>query len=312
MFTLIDLYKNNKTKKIEKLDNSHIIEKHNFSYIFPIMLMKYGFFGSSSNYFNKKLYSFMAKRIYRKANKVFKSDMDCSQKISKFINSNNFSEEQINEIKNKEFTVANYPTLNHFFTREINMDLRNKITNKKKLGLYMPASSRCKFIKIDSNKQFNIKGKDIILKDIGFTNNDCSIIMINRLIPSDYHRYHAPASGKIIDIKEIVSDINISVNDYVIPEFNPYTLNSRKIVSILLVNNDILEICFIGATFVADIIINKKINDYVDAGTEIGYFKLGSCIITKLNNVKISRKIKYDTEYYVHVKDKFGLIIFNN
>ena len=45
--------------------------------------------------------------------------------------------------------------------------------------------------------------------------------------------------------------------------------------------------------YTSDIIINKKINDYVAAGTEIGYFKLGSCIITKLNNVKIIKNTKY-------------------
>lgn len=306
MNELIYLYKTNKSKKLYKLDGSHIIEEHGLTYIVPVLMMKLGLFDNS---IIKSLYSVVAKEIYDKSNKKFKTNEECKDAILDFIKSHKFNQNQIEEIKYKTFNINTYPTINSFFIREIDMSLRPTINNKYKVNLYSPADCRMKIIK--ANNTFNVKGKVIKLDDIGFdTRLPCSTIMICRLAPCDYHRFHSPVYGKIIDIKEIKSDINISVNDMVMPEFNPYCINSRKIIKILLKTKQILEMAIIGATFVGDIIINKMIGNVLYAGDELGYFKLGSCIILKLNNIKLDERLSDNNEYYINVKEHLGTFLF--
>lgn len=306
IFRIIHLYIDNYSKKIYKLNGDYIIETHNLTYMLSIILMKLGLFGFTPNYINIAIYSYIANQINKKANMVFINDMICKTKILQFIDENNFSLEQINEIKYTDYTTKIYPTMNHFFAREIKLELRNNIFDK--YNFYSPADARTKFLKtIDT--MFEIKGKYIKLNEIGFnyySSND--IIMISRLIPSDYHRYHSPVTGIIKNIIEITSEINTSVNCMVIPEFNPYTLNSRKIITIELYNMKTIEICFIAATFVGDIILHNKIGDYVKAGDELGYFKLGSCIVTKLHDIQLI-DILYNNEYYIQVGDKLGKLL---
>jgi phosphatidylserine decarboxylase len=299
---LIYLYNTNKSKKLYKLDGSYIIEEHGLTYIFPILLMKLGLFDNS---ISKTLYKYIAKQIYDKSNKKFTSNRECKNAIIDFISTHKFNQYQLEEIKHKTLNIKTYPSINSFFIREIDMSLRPQIINKNKLNLYSPAD--CRLQVVNANKTFIIKGKNIRLNDIGFDSKiECSTIMICRLAPCDYHRFHSPVYGKIIDIIDIKSEMNISVNDMVIPEFNPYTINSRKIIKILLKTKQVLEMCIIGATFVGDIIINKIIGNVLYAGDEIGYFKLGSCIILKLCNTMLDNRLIYNNEYYINVKEKLG------
>ena len=66
---------------------------------------------------------------------------------------------------------------------------------------------------------------------------------------------------------------------------------------------------FIGASFVNDIVINKKIGEYLMIGEEIGYFRLGSCIVSKLSNVMLDCRIKIDQEYYLETRQQIGRFI---
>jgi len=289
-----------------KNKNIYITEKHGITYIFPLLLMKYGFFGSSENFINKALYSYVAKKVINKANKKFKNNKECKKKIEKFINEHNFTLEQKNEIKNKDLIITNYTNLNDFFIRDINMNYRNNIM--KNNILYSPADCRCRFIKCINNIKINIKGLDVSLKEIGFDNMiRCNYIMLCRLIPSDYHKFHSPITGKIIKITNIKSNINFSVNEMVLPEFNPYTLNTRRIIQIETLYKNIIEICFVGATFISDIKLLPKIGSIIQAGEIIGWFKFGSCIILKLNNIQLN-EIEIGNEYYAQVKDNIGIV----
>ena len=100
---------------------------------------------------------------------MFKDDNECIDTIIQFMIDNKFTNDRKFELLNKQLNIKNYPTLNSFFIREIDMNLRNKIipcSNNSKL--YSPADSRTRFLLCKDNLSFKIKGKQVLLSDIGF------------------------------------------------------------------------------------------------------------------------------------------------
>lgn len=288
-----------------KLPNGDIkIEKHNNMYTFVLLLMKNGVFGKKATPLSINVYKQLTKIVNYKSNRLFKDDNECNKVLTKFMNDNFFTKEDIDLILHKDLIIKNYPTFNSFFIREIDMSKRPMKYNKNLLNIYSPADCRARFL--TSNKSFTVKGNKFHLKDIGFQYNLKHIILC-RLIPLDYHHFHAPVSGKIINIKSYHSEFNVSVNEAVIPEFNPYGINARKIITIETKDKHIVEMAIIAATFVDDIVLDVKEGDYIKAGKDIGHFNYGSCVILNLD-VKLDKifRLNEKDEMYLKVREHLG------
>ncbi|KAL0335158.1 UNVERIFIED_CONTAM: Phosphatidylserine decarboxylase proenzyme 2 [Sesamum radiatum] len=101
-------------------------------------------------------------------------------------------------------------------------------------------------------------------------------LVIFRLAPQDYHRFHVPVSGtieKFVDIPGCLYTVNpIAVNS---KYCNVFTENKR-VVS-LISTKEFGKVAFvaIGATMVGSITFSKKEGDYVKKGDEFGYFSFG-------------------------------------
>ena len=106
-------------------------------------------------------------------------------------------------------------------------------------------------------------------------------LLIIRLAPMDYHRFHFPVSGKLSPNKKIDGDY-YSVNPYALrKKAEIFCLNKREytILSNPLFGDVVMA--EVGATMVGSIEQTFK-GSFVNKGEEKGYFKFGGSTVVLL------------------------------
>jgi len=109
----------------------------------------------------------------------------------------------------KEPDPSKYPTFNHFFAREIKEEHRPIAEPENDLVTSSPADCRLTaFPTIDLATKYWIKGFGFSLERLLGSSEQAQIfdggsLVIARLAPQDYHRWHAPVSGTVRGIKDI-------------------------------------------------------------------------------------------------------------
>ena len=154
-----------------------------------------------------------------------------------------------------------------------------------------------------------------------------SNILVSRLAPQDYHRFHSPVNGKIIYID------NVNGNYYSV---QPAVVNSKtnvfgrnKRVNVWMVNPilGVVIVCIIGATCVGTISLTSTkepdkalpatacsclIGTTLKAGDQLGFFEFGgSTLVTIIPGpIKWCNRLlelsKESIEMFVHVKEYLG------
>ncbi|XP_043722005.1 phosphatidylserine decarboxylase proenzyme 2-like isoform X1 [Telopea speciosissima] len=193
--------------------------------------------------------------------------------------------DQIN-MADVKYTVEQFKTFNEFFVRELKPDAR-PITHKGRDDIAVCAadSRLMAFKSIEESLRFWIKGRKFSIqgllgKDICSTDFVNGTLVIFRLAPQDYHRFHFPVSGTIeqfVDIPGCLYTVNpIAVNS---KYCNVFTENKR-VVSIIS-TEDFGKVAFvaIGATMVGSITFLKNEGDLVQKGEEFGYFSFGGSTV---------------------------------
>ncbi|WVQ76654.1 phosphatidylserine decarboxylase [Cryptococcus sp. DSM 104548] len=151
-----------------------------------------------------------------------------------------------------------YPTFNSFFSRRLVPTARPITAPNDPTIVISPADCRVTVYEtVDLAKQFWIKGKQfsipsLLLGDdaeqrngkvgsgestdggVGELANDTKAsLLISRLAPADYHRFHSPVEGTVVGVKDIAGEL-YTVNPQAINEdLNVFTLNKR---SVLIIN----------------------------------------------------------------------------
>ena len=177
----------------------------------------------------------------------------------------------------------NYRSFNAFFTRRLKPAARP--FNPDPRLLVSPADGRVLvFPSLDENTFVPVKGFPFDIRKMlpghadRYTNGALAIV---RLCPADYHRYHFPCAGEIIEHKRI---------DGALHSVNPIALASGRDVfggnkrSYTLIDTEHAgTMCFmeIGAFGVGGI-VNTCCSGHVGKMDEKGYFKFGGSTIVLL------------------------------
>lgn len=173
-----------------------------------------------------------------------------------------------------------FKTFNEFFYRKINPDKR-----PVKGAVVSPADCRLLAFKNLSNiSSFFIKGSEFTIES--FIENkmlaekyDSGSMVIARLAPTDYHRFHFPASG-IISESQTIKGKYFSVSPIALKQsLNIFCQNKREYSILSTTDYGDVLICEVGATMVGSIIQTYKSNQHVIAGQEKGYFAFGGSTI---------------------------------
>ncbi|KAK2986935.1 hypothetical protein RJ640_009078 [Escallonia rubra] len=224
----------------------------------------------------KELLQSLSERQGKKMNSV-----ESAEDIPKFVE---FFKDQIIMAEVK-YPLEHFKTFNEFFIRELKPGARPIACMERDDVAVCAADSRLiAFRTAEDSRRFWIKGRKFSIQGL-LGKEECSAfidgtLVIFRLAPQDYHRFHFPVSGMIdhfVNIPGCLYTVNpIAVNS---KYCNVFTENKRTVCIISTADFGKVAFVAIGATMVGSITFNKKEGDHVQKGDEFGYFSFGGSTV---------------------------------
>ncbi|XP_011035670.1 PREDICTED: phosphatidylserine decarboxylase proenzyme 3-like isoform X3 [Populus euphratica] len=202
--------------------------------------------------------------------------------IPKFVE---FFKDQIN-LAEVKYPLEHFKTFNEFFIRELKPGTRPIASMERDDVAICAADSRLMAFKsVEDGQRFWIKGRKFSVQGLLGKETYSSAfadgtLVIFRLAPQDYHRFHSPVSGtieKFVKIPGCLYTVNpIAVNS---KYCNVFTENKREVSIISTAHFGKVAFVAIGATMVGSITFSKKAGDHVKKGDEYGYFSFGGSTV---------------------------------
>jgi len=210
-----------------------------------------------------------------------------------------------------DFQKKDYKSFNDFFIRELKPGARKIDTSEN--VVISPGDGKIQAWKNIAYQNFIVKGYRMNLH--GFLRNDSlanvyaagSLILL-RLSPADYHRFHFPVSGKLSPVTKIKGEY-YSVNPIALrQDIRIFCENKREyqIISSKKFGNVLMS--EIGATFVGSIIQTHR-GDTAVKGGEAGYFKFGGSSVILLfqkGKIQIDADLLRNTRNHLETQVRMG------
>jgi phosphatidylserine decarboxylase len=205
-----------------------------------------------------------------------------------------------------------YRSFNEFFIRKFKRGKRSFVTDQNKMAAFAEARY-VGFDSVDEKTKYPVKGSYLLAKDLIGNDQIAKVfeggpLMIARLCPVDYHRYHYPDNGKVLEHYPIAGAYD-SVNPFALQFKNQIFIQNERYVSILQTENfGRLAYIEVGAICVGKIVQTHRWNKSFLRGEEKGYFLFGGSTVIVLGEKgawKPSRDISSNTakgiETYLHL-----------
>lgn len=179
-----------------------------------------------------------------------------------------------------------YRTFNEFFIRKFKLGKRSFASELNR----MPAFAEARYVgfdAIDEERLYPVKGNFLRAKDLVGNDQIAKIfeggpLVIARLCPVDYHRYHYPDNGKVLENYRVGGAFD-SVNPMAIKYKNQIFIKNERHVTILQTENfGRLAYIEVGAICVGKIVQSHSWNKPFMRGEEKGYFLFGGSTVILL------------------------------
>ncbi|HLB53186.1 MAG TPA: archaetidylserine decarboxylase [Chlamydiales bacterium] len=192
-----------------------------------------------------------------------------------------------------EFAESEFSCFNDFFIRKLKKEKRPLALGEDRAVL--PADGRyLVFPNLLKTKQFYVKGQKFDLTSFLFDPNlarqfENGGMVIARLCPTDYHRFHFPCDG-IPSAARLIQGALFSVNPIALrKKLSILAENKRMVTEIETKQFGRMLFIEIGATCVGSIHQTYKAGKEVKKGDEKGYFSFGgSCVILLFEKGRIA------------------------
>lgn len=204
-----------------------------------------------------------------------------------------------------------FSSFNDFFIRKLKPEARP--VNIDSNVVVSPADGKILAYADISDQDFIVKGYRFnvfeFLEDSNLAEKykDGSL-MLFRLCPLDYHRFHFPVGGKVSSVTKIDGDY-YSVNPIAIKKVvEVFCLNKREYVTISTMEFGDVIMAEIGATMVGSIIQTYEGNE-VNKGEEKGYFKFGGSSVLLLfekGEIEIDSDLLINTTNSIETEVRMG------
>ena len=250
---------------------------------------------------------FLCRRPFSQAYGFIQSSPISKLKIKSFIK--NFS------INMDEYEpVDNFNCFNDFFIRKFKEGKRNFTKDLTKMGAFAEARY-LGFEEVYQTQTFPVKGKDLtslaLLKDPSLAEKFLAgPMLIARLCPVDYHRFHFPDNGRLVGQYRINGELH-SVNPLALRFKDDIFAENERVVSILETENfGTLAYIEVGAMCVGKIKQTHTANDFL-RGDEKGLFLFGGSTVIVLGQKGVWRpsddilnNSKKELETYIKLGDE--------
>lgn len=213
--------------------------------------------------------------------------------------------------------VSSFRTFNDFFYRKLKPEARPMSAGAD--TALLPADGRHLGVPdVDAGEGLYAKGQRF---DVASLLGDAALgqafaggtAVISRLCPVDYHRFHAPVAGRILE-QRLVNGWLYSVSPIALRRAANYLWENKRVVT-LIESERFGRVAFvaIGATCVGSIGMTAKTGAVVGRGEELGYFAFGgSCVITVFERGRLRladdlvEQAAAQREVYARVGDALG------
>lgn len=210
--------------------------------------------------------------------------------------------------------LTSFKSFNEFFYRRIKLaEYRPVACPDDPFVTVSPADCRLNvFESISDATRLWIKGINFnltsLLKDEGLGKYfEGGSLVIARLAPQDYHRYHCPVDG-IVSMNYHIPGTYYTVNPMAVRQkVDVYTENARTVTLIESPQFGKVAFVSIGAMMVGSIVITPEIGDEVKRMSEIGYFAFGGSTIVLLYSK--DAQIEFDKDLVANSKDQLETLV---
>ncbi len=218
-----------------------------------------------------------------------------------------------------EFADApdSYRTFNEFFVRTLKDSVR-PVSPRPEVAVFPADGRHLGFQDISKIEAVYAKGQRF---DIERLLGDDALaeryrngsMVISRLCPVDYHRYHFTCAGVPVESKLINGSL-FSVNPIALRRNLGYLLENKRMFTLLQSDRFGQVLCLeIGATCVGSIEQTYEVGKSVEKGAEKGMFRFGgSCTMLLFEKGRIAlaedlcEQTEQNRELYAHVGDYLG------
>lgn len=239
--------------------------------------------GLKSREMEKKRARKLLRSMSFKQGRKFDDPASASQ-IPGFIN---FHQLDMNEVL---LPTDKFKTFNEFFYRELKPGARPCSAPNDPHVIVSPADCRSVvFNRLDEAQRIWVKGREFSVERLlgdaypqdakRYKNGALGIF---RLAPQDYHRFHIPVDGTMLEPKLIDGEY-YTVNPMAIRSaLDVYGENIRVVVPIDSVCHGRVMVICVGAMMVGSTVITRKKGEQVKRAEELGYFKFGGSTLLLL------------------------------
>lgn len=212
---------------------------------------------------------------------------------------------------------SEYKNFNEFFYRRLKTETRPIATSK----VVFPADGRhLGFPDISQIKNFFVKGQSFNLK--AFLDDDTlyrkfatGSMVLSRLCPTDYHRYHFPVSGLVKDTRLINGPL-FSVSPIALKKQLSYLWQNKRAITIIETETlGSVAVVEIGATCVGSIHQTYNPHSSITKGDEKGYFSFGgSSVMTifEADKIQLSQDLLENSAKQVELYALMGDTLANS
>ncbi|RKP16959.1 hypothetical protein ROZALSC1DRAFT_31198, partial [Rozella allomycis CSF55] len=220
-----------------------------------------------------KMVKMLLKRLTIQQGKKF-DDPSSVKSIEPFIKYHNLNVEEILD------PIESFKSFNEFFYRKIKPSSRKLASSDPKILVSAADSRTLVFPSISTAVDIWIKGSKFSVSELLEEANHPFLegsLVIHRLAPQDYHRFHSPVDGKIPGDYFTVNPMAIRQKSV-----NVYTENVRNVIYIESEAFGLVAIVAVGAMMVGSIVWTVEIDQSVNRMDELGYFKFGGSTLVIL------------------------------
>jgi len=215
------------------------------------------------------------------------------------------------DMSEAEKAVDDYTTFNDFFYRKLKPGAR-----KIQEGLVSPGDGKILVFKnVADVGAFFVKGEKFTLSsflqdaDLAAHYANASMVIL-RLAPNDYHRYHFPYAG-IPEASKKIDGAYYSVSPIALEDnfTKVFSENKRELCRLQTKDKGDILIIPVGATMVGSLNATYQPGTHIEKGDEMGYFAFGGSTIVLLfdsNAFQLDHDLLENTKNNMETAVKMG------
>lgn len=216
-------------------------------------------------------------------------------------------------LEEAEKRIEEYGSLNEFFTRRLKPGARP--LEQAEDALISPVDARiAAFGQIRDGTLLQVKGQDYTLDEllgasprIPQYRNGCYWVLY--LSPTDYHRIHAPCSGKVVETDHLPGRV-YPVNEFGLTFMRRVLSRNERLVTYIRHERGELAVVKVGALNVSSIrYVGGRPPQSLARGDELAYFEFGSTVVLLTENGTLEPRPDLKAGDSVKMGERLGTII---